>query len=57
MKVVSTLMVLKILCYILEDGTRIVSARGIQEAVKLFESTGKSAEKTTGSRMAEFTGS
>jgi len=57
LKVVSTLMVLKILCYILEDGTRIVSARGIQEAVKLFESTGKSAEKTTGSRMAEFTGS
>lgn len=47
----------KIPCYVLEDGTRIVSGRGMQEAVKLLEATTKSAEQTTGSRMAEFTGS
>ena len=44
-------------CYVLEDGTRIVSGRGMQDAVKLLEPTGKSAMQTAGSRMAEFTGS
>ncbi len=47
----------KIPCYVLEDGTRVVSGRGMQDAVKLLEPTGKSAEKVTGGRMAEFTGS
>jgi len=44
-------------CYVLEDGTRIVSGRGMQDAVKLLDSSSKSAEQTTGSRMAEFTNS
>ena len=43
----------KIPCYVLEDGTRILSGRGIQSSLKLLDEDGK-AEQRSGARFARF---
>lgn len=42
---------IKIPCYVLEDGTRVLSSRKMQEALKMVDEPG---EKTSGHRMAVF---
>ena len=41
---------IKIPCYILEDGTRVISGRGMQESMKMVDT--ENGQKTSGARLA-----
>lgn len=41
-------------CYVLEDGTRILSGRGLQDALKLLPPSDKSAEQRGGGEIKRF---
>jgi|SRR6185503_18591554 len=44
----------KIPCYVLEDGTRVLSGRGIQDVLKIYEV--EEGKEKAGSRLKEFLG-
>lgn len=44
----------KIPCYVLEDGTRVVAARGIQTAIKLVEGPVSDAARSSGVALSRF---
>lgn len=39
-------------CYVLEDGTRILSGRGLQEALKMTDA--EEGKQTSGTRLARY---
>lgn len=47
----------KLPCYVLEDGTRVISGRGMQNVLKISPDTQKSEELKPGGELARFIGS
>jgi hypothetical protein len=41
-------------CYVLEDGTRVLSGRGMQESLKMVDEVGEGAQKSSGTRLKRY---
>lgn len=45
---------LTIPCYVLEDGTRVISGRGMQDALKMVDDDGEGSKKKPGTRIHRY---